>query len=132
MVVWGFLLNNITQKPALQFLQNNLAVLVRHSQAQNCLQISPNPFLEVTKFKKFYFSLMPSAKHNSTMESATGLIFSLLNIASSRDVPFCQPGQPHSKHYGSTFVLLCSSFFLQLTTQDVNQRQCEMASHWLF
>ena len=33
---------------------------------------------------------MRSAKHNSTMDIATGLISSLFDIASSRDVPFHQ------------------------------------------
>jgi len=33
---------------------------------------------------------MPSAKHSSTMQRATGLISSLLDIALSWDVPFCQ------------------------------------------
>jgi len=33
---------------------------------------------------------MPSAKHTSTMEKATGLISSLLDVTSSRDVPFHQ------------------------------------------
>jgi len=31
---------------------------------------------------------MPSAKHNLTMDKATGLIVLLFDIASSRDVPF--------------------------------------------
>ena len=43
-------------------------------------------------------------------------LVSLLDIASSQDVPFCQP---HSKHHGATFVPLCSSFLL-LTTQGVD------------
>ena len=34
---------------------------------------------------------MLSAKRNSTMEKAMGSISLLLNIASCRDVPFCQP-----------------------------------------
>ena len=50
---------------------------------------------------------MPSAKHNSAMERATGLISSLLNITSSQDMPFHQLQQLHSKHHGATFVLLC-------------------------
>jgi len=47
---------------------------------------------------------MPSAKHNSIMERAMGLISSLLDIASSREMPFHQPQQLHSKHHGATFV----------------------------
>jgi len=35
--------------------------------------------------------LMPSAKRNSTMQRAMGLISSLLYVTLSQDVPFCQP-----------------------------------------
>ena len=48
--VWGFHPNNITQKPASHFLFNNMAVLVRHSQAQKCLQINPKPLQQVAMF----------------------------------------------------------------------------------
>ena len=44
MVVWGFLPNNVTQKPASQFLYNSLAVLVGHSQTQKSFQIIPIAF----------------------------------------------------------------------------------------
>jgi len=71
---------------------------------------------------------MPSAKHISTMERATGLISSLLDIASSRDMPFHQLQWPHSKHHGATFVLLFSQFFL-LTTQGVSLQEHKIASH---
>ena len=37
----------------------------------------------------------------------TGLISSLFNIASSQDVPFCQPQDVQCMHHGLTFVLLC-------------------------
>ena len=50
---------------------------------------------------------MPSAKHNSTMGKATGLIFSLFNVASSQDVPFHQPQYIQCTYHGLTFVLLC-------------------------
>jgi len=36
---------------------------------------------------------MPSDKRNWIMAKATGLISSLFNVASSRDVPFRQPQQ---------------------------------------
>jgi len=36
---------------------------------------------------------MPSDKRNSIMAMVTGLIFSLINVALSEDVPFCQPQQ---------------------------------------
>jgi len=56
MVVWGFLPNNITQKPASRVLFDSLAVLVRHSQAQKCFQINPKPFQQVVmKFLKFSY-----------------------------------------------------------------------------
>ena len=51
---------------------------------------------------------------NLRMERFTGLISSLLDVASSQDVPFCQLQQSHSKHHGATFVFLyssCSSSF---------------------
>jgi len=51
---------------------------------------------------------MSLVKRNSTMQRAMGLISLLLkNVASSRDVPFCQPQQLHSMHHGATSVLLC-------------------------
>ena len=52
---------------------------------------------------------MPSSKHNSTMDVAMGLISSLFDVASSRDVPFHQPQDVQCMHYGLTFVLLCVS-----------------------
>jgi len=50
---------------------------------------------------------MPSDKHNSITAKAMGLISSLFNVASSRDVPFCQLLQLQCSHHGSTKVLLC-------------------------
>ena len=55
------------------------------------------------------------AKHNLTMERATGLISSLLNVASSWDVPFHQPQYLQYMYHGLTFVLVFS-----LTMQGVN------------
>ena len=40
------------------------------------------------------------------MVVATGLVSSLFNVASSRDVPFCQPQYIQCMHHGLTFVLL--------------------------
>ena len=37
--------------------------------------------------------LMPSEKHNSITAEATGLSFVLFDVASSQNVPFCQPQQ---------------------------------------
>ena len=47
MEVWSFQPKNITQKPTSRFLFNSLAALIRHSQAQKCLQINPKPFQQV-------------------------------------------------------------------------------------
>ena len=42
--VWGFLPKNPTKKSAKYLLTDSMSVLVRHSQAQKCLQINPKPF----------------------------------------------------------------------------------------
>ena len=55
--------------------------------------------------------LMPSDKHNSIAAIATALISSLLNVALSRDVPFCQPQQLQCLYHGSTETCLCSPCF---------------------
>jgi len=47
---------------------------------------------------------MPSHKHNSRMARARDLISSLINIASSRDVPFHQLQLLQCLHHGATFV----------------------------
>ena len=54
---------------------------------------------------------MPSGKHNSIIAMATGLIFSLINVTSSRDVPFRHPQQLQCLHHGSTKGYLCSPLF---------------------
>ena len=51
---------------------------------------------------------MPSDKHNLRMARAGDLISSLINVASSRDVPFHQPQQLKCLHHGATFVPLWS------------------------
>ena len=84
---------------------------------KNVFRSRPTSCYEILKISYFLLSdkltnwQMPSAKHNSTMERATGLISSLLNITSSQDVPFHQTQQLHSKYHSATFVLLCSSYF---------------------
>jgi len=58
---------------------------------------------------------MPSDPHNLIM--AIGLISSLSNVTSSRDVPFHQPQQLQCSHHGLpkiTFVLLFTSFLSPL------------------
>jgi len=53
---------------------------------------------------------MPSDKHNSKMAWARYLIFSLINVASSRDMlfHFHQLQQLQCLHHGATFVPLCT------------------------
>jgi len=55
---------------------------------------------------------MPSDKHNSRMARARDLIFSLINIISSRDVPFTnRRSYVQCLHHGATFVSLWSPIF---------------------
>ena len=54
------------------------------------------------------------SKHNSITTKVMGLISSLFNIASSRNVPFCQPLQLQCLHHGSTKAYLCSPFLSSL------------------
>jgi len=51
---------------------------------------------------------MPSDKHNSRTARTRDLISSLINVASSRDVPFHQPQQLECLHHGATFLPLWS------------------------
>ena len=48
MVFWAFLHFKITPKTAPDFLQNSLAVLVKHNQAQKCVQNDPKSFQQVS------------------------------------------------------------------------------------
>ena len=41
--VWGFLPKNPTKKSAKYLLSDSMAALVRHSQAQKCVQINSKP-----------------------------------------------------------------------------------------
>ena len=54
--------------------------------------------------------LMPSVKHNSITAMATGLIFSLFNVASAREVPFGIPLYVQCILQGLTSVLLYVPF----------------------
>ena len=47
---------------------------------------------------------MPSAKYNSTMDIAMGLISSLFDVTSHQDVPFHQPQYVQYTHHGLSFV----------------------------
>jgi len=53
---------------------------------------------------------MPSDSHNSTMAKATGLIFSLFNVAPAREVPFAIPLYMQCILRGLTTALLCVPF----------------------
>ena len=61
---------------------------------------------------------MPSDKCNSIMAKATGLIFSLFDVASAREVPFGIPQYIQCILHGITSVLLCVTFIL-LTAKSV-------------
>ena len=50
---------------------------------------------------------MPSDQHNSIMAKATGLIFSLFDIASAQEVPFDIPQYVQCILQGLTSVFLC-------------------------
>jgi len=50
---------------------------------------------------------MPSDSHNSTMAKATGLIFSLFNVTSAREVPFAILLYIQCILHGLTTALLC-------------------------
>jgi len=53
---------------------------------------------------------MPSDQRNSIMAKATGLIFSLFDVASAREVPFGIPQYMQGILQGLTSVLLCVPF----------------------
>ena len=53
---------------------------------------------------------MPSDKRNSITAKATGLIFSMFDVASARQVPFGIPQYVQCYHHGLTSVLLCVPF----------------------
>ena len=54
---------------------------------------------------------MPSDKHNLRTGGARGLISSLINVASSQDVPFHQPQLLQRLHQDATFVPFDLPFF---------------------
>jgi len=63
---------------------------------------------------------MPSAKHNSTMEGATDLISSLLDVSLSQDVLFAN----RRSYIASIMVLSLSSFVPVLFTDST---RCQFA-----
>jgi len=63
--------------------------------------------------------LTPSDKHSLIASNVMGLISSLFNVASSRNVPFCQLQQLQCLHHGSTKAYLCSPLFSILFSTTV-------------
>jgi len=53
---------------------------------------------------------MPSDSRTSTMANATGLIFSLFDVASAREVPFAIPLYIQCILHGLSTALLCVPF----------------------
>ena len=62
---------------------------------------------------------MPSDKRNSITAKATGLIFSLFDVTSSRQVPFGIPQYVQCILHGVTSVLLCVPFIFA-DSENVN------------
>ena len=87
-------------------LYNNFIVLVWHSPAQNCIQSFYGTADLLTT--ELTILLMPSAKHNSTMDRSTGLIFSLFDVPLPWDVPCA-----YKIHISWSYLCppLCSSSF---------------------
>ena len=126
MKVWGFWPKIISPKPAwycicyLTVWEYWLGI----AKPKNIFRSTLNRYIKLLwNFKNFLFNrffcwltdwLMPSDKRNSIMAIATGLIFSLFNVASSRDVPFRQPQQLQCSHHGFTKIYLCSPFLSPL------------------
>jgi len=54
--------------------------------------------------------MRPSDSRNSTMAKAIGLIFSLFDVASAREVPFAIPLYIQCVLYGLSMALLCVPF----------------------
>ena len=54
--VWGFMPKNPTKKSAKYLLSDRMTALVRHSQAQKCLQNNSNCIELLRNFKNFLFN----------------------------------------------------------------------------
>jgi len=63
---------------------------------------------------------MPSDSRNSTMAKATGLIFSLFNVASTREVPFAIPLYMQCILHGLTTAFLRVPFIF------VHHKKCRL------
>ena len=101
-----FFCSTITQTPASDFLYNSWAVLVRHSQAQTC---------PLNRFNKLLWTLM-----------ATCLISSSLDIASTWDVPLCQPLYMQYEYHGLT----CTFVLLHVPGLFTNNKRCRFVIAW--
>ena len=73
---------------------------------------------------------MPSDKGNSIMAIATGLISSLFNVVSSRDVPFCQLQLLQCLHHtcSSTETYIVTLFSISFSTAAWQFAKCAL---WL-
>ena len=70
------------------FPHNSLVILVRDINVLNVFRMIPNPFNRFLQNLNFFYLLnfvlmIPSAKHNSTMDKATGLISLLFDVTSA-------------------------------------------------
>ena len=63
---------------------------------------------------------LPDAKLNLIMAKATGLIFSLFDVASAQEVPFGIPQYVLCILHGLTSVLLCVPFIFADSQKSVN------------
>ena len=113
----------LLSKNQLNLLFDYLSVLVRNSLSQKCLQIIPIDDKKIQKclFCQIFYRLiidwltdwftdlvMPSDKHNLITTKVMGLVFALLDVALSQDVPFCQPHQLQCLYHWFTKAYLCS------------------------
>ena len=139
MEIWVFLAKQITQKPASQYHPGILAGITKPKSAFSRILKASNKLLQnLKKIIQWNFLLtnclpaspparLPSGKHNSIMAKTVGLIFSLFDIASSRDVLFGISQYIQCTHHGLTFILICVPFLLA----DIRFPACIAMSHCL-
>ena len=125
MKVWRFWPHIITQKPA-WYLLSDREYWLGIATPKNVFRSILNPSIKKLRIFKnlmqfstnwltlltYVYLLMPSDKHNLRTARARDFISSLINAASSRDVPFHQPQPLKCLHHGATIELLCVPFFL--------------------
>jgi len=93
----------------------SLAVLVRHSQVQKCLQINLNPSNKLL-WNLIFYKLVNWYLQSSITQHWKGLyirawFLHCLTLLHPETWLFANCSHIRSKHHGATFVLLCSSFF---------------------